>query len=131
MKSLYSKIKNKVSYTLYIILFTIFCVVPQKVLGSSEYKPITPNFPLKATKGVDALFTELFRWSIGLIVILAVVMLVIGGIQYMGTESISGKSNGKEQIFAAIGGLLIALLSVLLLNIILGDGSGTSFTTSG
>jgi hypothetical protein len=47
---------------------------------------------------------------------LAVVMIVIGGIEYMTTELISGKEAGKERILHAIFGLLLALGAWTLLN---------------
>jgi len=46
---------------------------------------------------------------IGICAVLAVVMIVIGGIQYMTTELISSKEAGKERITHAIFGLLLAL----------------------
>jgi lipoprotein-anchoring transpeptidase ErfK/SrfK len=45
-------------------------------------------------------------------------MIVVGGIQYMGDESIFGKTEGKKKIWAAILGLLIALGSYALLKTI-------------
>ena len=45
-------------------------------------------------------------------------MIVIGGIQYMGDESVFGKTEAKNRIFSAILGLIIALGSYVLLNTI-------------
>lgn len=53
---------------------------------------------------------------IGLCAVLAVVMIVIGGIEYMTTELISSKEAGKERIRGAIFGLLLALGAWTLLN---------------
>jgi len=46
---------------------------------------------------------------------LAVLMIIYGGVRYMSTEAISGKSEGREIITAAIGGLLLAFFSWLIL----------------
>lgn len=46
---------------------------------------------------------------IGLCAVLAVVMIVIGGIEYMTSELISSKQAGKEKITSAIFGLVLAL----------------------
>lgn len=54
---------------------------------------------------------------VGLSAVLAMVMIVLGGIEYMG-ESISHKKAGMEKIRNAILGLLIGLTAVLILNTI-------------
>lgn len=52
---------------------------------------------------------------VGLSVIFTVIMIIIGGIEYVMAEVPSAKSDGKKKIIGAIGGLLIALFSYLLL----------------
>jgi hypothetical protein len=59
-----------------------------------------------------------FNLSIGLAGVLAVIMMIIGGIQYLSTDSISGKNEGRKQIGAALGGLLLALGAFLILQTI-------------
>jgi type IV secretory pathway VirB2 component (pilin) len=51
----------------------------------------------------------MIRIFIGLCAVLAVIMIVIGGIEYMTTELVSSKEAGKERITQAILGLLLAL----------------------
>ncbi len=60
----------------------------------------------------------MIRIIIGLAAVLAVVMIVIGGIQYMTSELISSKEAGRSRITQAILGLLLALGSYALLNTI-------------
>jgi hypothetical protein len=55
---------------------------------------------------------------IGFGAVLAMVMIVMGGIEYMTDELISGKEAGKERIRNAILGLLLALGAYLILNTI-------------
>lgn len=55
---------------------------------------------------------------IGIIGVLAVVMIVVGGVQYMTTDAIGKKESGKETITGAIAGVILALGSVLLLRTI-------------
>lgn len=71
-----------------------------------------------APTNIGDYFNTIFLIAIGLCGALAVIMIVIGGIQYMGDESIFGKTKGKEQITSAILGLLIALGAYALLNTI-------------
>jgi hypothetical protein len=55
---------------------------------------------------------------IGIAAVLAVVMIVMGGIQYMTSELVSGKTEGKKRIMDALIGLLLALAAVILLKTI-------------
>jgi hypothetical protein len=60
----------------------------------------------------------LVRVAIGIIGILSVVMIIIGGVQYMSTDAFSGKEDGKERVTKAIGGLVLAIASVMILRTI-------------
>ncbi len=55
---------------------------------------------------------------IGISAVLAVVMIAMGGIEYMGSELISDKEEGRERIQNALIGLLIAMGAFALLNTI-------------
>ena len=56
-----------------------------------------------------------FNLAIGIAAALAIIMIIIGGIQYMGSESLGGKSAGRKRINDAVLGLLLALGSYLIL----------------
>jgi len=58
----------------------------------------------------------MIKLFIGICAVLAVIMIVMGGIEYMTTELISSKEAGKERIRNAILGLLLALSAWMLLN---------------
>ncbi|MCX6754986.1 MAG: M15 family metallopeptidase [Candidatus Nomurabacteria bacterium] len=60
----------------------------------------------------------LIKVFIGLCAVLAMIMIVIGGIEYMTSELISSKEEGKKRITGALFGLIIALSSYALLNTI-------------
>ena len=60
----------------------------------------------------------MIKLIIGIAAVLAVVMIVVGGIEYMTSELISGKEAGRERITQAILGLLVALGAYALLNTI-------------
>lgn len=55
---------------------------------------------------------------IGFAAVLAMVMIVVGGIEYMTSDLVSSKEAGKETITHAILGLLLALGAFLILNTI-------------
>ncbi len=98
---------------------------------AESYEPITPGgtgfFGEGSGLSLSGMLEWIFKTSITVTILLSVLMLIIGGIQYMG-ESISGKGVGKQRIQAALGGLLIALTSILLLSTIWsGGGKGLNF----
>lgn len=57
----------------------------------------------------------IFKFSIALAVFLAVIMIIIGGFEYMVSEAPFAKTNAKSRITNAIVGLLGALISYLIL----------------
>lgn len=62
-----------------------------------------------------------FKLAIAAAGVLAFLMIVIGGFQYMSTDAISEKSEGKERIKGAIFGLILALGSYVFLKTINSD----------
>jgi hypothetical protein len=58
------------------------------------------------------------KLTIGSAGVLAVIVIIIGGLQYMTTDAISGKQEGKEKIWRALLGLIMAMASWLILNTI-------------
>jgi hypothetical protein len=94
------------------------------------YTLLAPLGNLKtAPKNIGDYFNIIFNLAIGLCAVLAVVMIVIGGVQYMGDESIFGKTEAKSKIFSAVLGLIIALGSYALLNTINPDLLGKKGVT--
>ena len=59
-----------------------------------------------------------YRASIAIGAVLAVLMLVIGGLQYMGTDVFSKKNQGRDRIRHALMGLGLLLVSYLILSTI-------------
>jgi type IV secretory pathway VirB2 component (pilin) len=58
----------------------------------------------------------IIKLIIGFSAVMAVVMIVMGGLEYMTGELISEKASGKEKITGAVFGLVLVLGSWLLLN---------------
>lgn len=88
----------------------------------------------KLFKGVDVsnlktYIGSLFDFLIAVAVVLAVIMIIIGGFEYMTTDSWKGKSDGIGKIKDALWGLALALLAYLILwtiNPCLVDFTGSS-----
>lgn len=74
--------------------------------------------PKCITNDIGKYLNIIFKLAIGVSAALAVIMLIINGITYMGDESIFAKTEAKSKMFSAILGLLIALGSWALLNTI-------------
>lgn len=68
--------------------------------------------------GVGCYLNTIFLLAIGICGVLAVIMIVVSSIQYMGDESVFGKTEAKSKITSAILGLLLALGSYALLRTI-------------
>jgi hypothetical protein len=82
------------------------------------------------TKGEDKLGVYLnimINLFIGLCAVAAVIMIVIGGIEYSTSELVSGKAAAKDRIQSALLGLLLALCSYLILYTINPDLLNTNF----
>ena len=76
---------------------------------------IDPNFNPKQDSALGSYLNTMIKVFIGLCAVLAVVMIVMGGLEYMTSELISNKEAGKEKIRGALLGLLIALGAYALL----------------
>lgn len=88
-----------------------------------EFVPIAPIPGLTqgataTNQGFAAFFNNLYIFLIGLAAVLAVVMIILGGIQYATTDNVSKKSDGKARIQQALLGLILVLLPVLVFSII-------------
>lgn len=87
----------------------------------SDYAPLT-KIKGVTNSGLDRNVGDylqlMFSWGIGIAIILSIITLIVAGLKYMTIESVTGKSNAKEKIQAAIVGLLLALSSWLILNTI-------------
>jgi hypothetical protein len=79
----------------------------------STFDPTNANGD--ALTGYLNLMIKLF---IGICAVLSVIMIVMGGIEYMTSELPGLKSDGKEKIINAIFGLILALGAWMLLNTI-------------
>lgn len=87
----------------------------------------TPLAPLPGLEGPidtseDCAFGKylniIIKIFLGICAVLAMIMIVIGGIEYMTSELPSSKGAGKKTIMQAIFGLLLALGAYLILNTI-------------
>jgi hypothetical protein len=103
-----------------LIPFTVILLIPM-VVNAVEYTSLSKATELGLEDGIPDFGTflnTLFTWGISFAGIIAVIVIIFGGIQYMTTDAVSGKSEGKEKIKRAFTGLIIVLSSILVLNTI-------------
>jgi hypothetical protein len=89
--------------------------------NESTYEPLAKlpdlgNFKFDDPCPLGRYLNIVINLIIGLIAVMAMVTIVMGGLQYITSELVSGKADGKSKILNAIFGLLIALSSYLVLN---------------
>ena len=104
-----------------LVVIVIITYLAPSVVLALDYVPLAP-LPVgeggaSLTRVTDAgqYIKGAFNLAIGIAAVLAIIMIVFGGIQYMGTESIGGKGAGLKKIKDAVLGLLLALGSYIIL----------------
>ena len=84
--------------------------------GSLGYVPLAPLTGDKTSPiNPEQYLPFLFDLLIGVSALLAIVMIVVGGITYMTSDVFSQKSHGKETITNALWGLLLVISAYMIL----------------
>lgn len=112
--------KKKGLCFLMILFILLMFVIPLITFGQEGgFKPLEP-LPFIRDGGNDlgSYLEGIFKFLLSISVLFAVVMVTWGGVLYITTDAIGGKSEGKKKITQAILGLLLALVSWLILNTI-------------
>jgi len=100
------------------MLHKLFSLTHTQIFAQTDYVPLVDSLPSAITDNTNDLAGFLIGWFtvlVGAVTVLAVVWIVLGGIQYMSTDAYSGKSEGKKKITNALLGLLLAGLSWVIL----------------
>ena len=87
----------------------------------SSYKMLASDTPLSDSSGntdIGTFLPRVFKLGIGIAGALAVLYIIIGGIEYLSTDSIDGRSGGKEKINNALLGLVLAISAYAILSTI-------------
>jgi len=101
------------------VLFFSLTLFTGYASAQDSYSLLAPIPTITQTAGTPISFSVYLKGVIvaivGLSIVFAVIMTLIGGIEYVAAAVPSAKSGGKKKILEAIGGLLIAIFSYLLL----------------
>jgi len=124
---------KKIIALTYLIIFLFGLFIPFNQSSAQTTSTDTTYTPLAPLPGLGTIDTApstsnpcpfgnylniMIKIIIGVAAVLAMVMIVMGGIEYMTSDLVSSKEAGKETIRNAILGLLIALGAYLILNTI-------------
>jgi len=93
----------------------IFCFVSIAHAQGLTYKPLQPIPGITSASDLPTYLKALFNLGIAAAGLLAVLMIMYGGVKYMSTEAYSGKSDAKDIIIRSLLGLLLAFASWLIL----------------
>lgn len=98
----------------------IVAIITLPILGFAQlgYEPLVPlpGQPAgNSTVDLGGYLSNMYKLLIAIAIILAVVMVTYAGLEYMGTDSVFGKTDARGKIGNAIGGVVLALLSYLIL----------------
>lgn len=110
---------KKFAFVAFVFAFLILLSHNTPVFAQTEYQLLAPLPGTETAPGItspERYITGVFSLLIGIAGVLAVIMIIVGGIKYMSTDAFSGKSEAKNTIQNAIGGLLLALGAWVILN---------------
>lgn len=112
----------KKAFPLIILFSLMFTAVSaqETEIREPEYKLLAPlpgveTSPDSGESTATTYIRGLFQLMIMIAGVLAVVMIIYGGVEYMSTDAFTGKSAAKDRISNAIWGLLLAIGSWLIL----------------
>lgn len=106
------------------MLLTVILIAPITVVAQEPtskpltFTPLTKDsriFQPGQEKDTPAFLNLIFKLGVGVAALLAVIMIVVGGFEYMTSEIPGAKNDGKDRIRGAIYGLLLVLLTWLIL----------------
>ncbi len=98
----------------YVLLAPLPCEDGGENCTNKKFKTFDP-----ANEGaLSSYLNTMLRIFIGICAVLAMAMIILGGLEYMTSELISSKEAGKQKIKGALLGLVLALGSYALLNTI-------------
>lgn len=98
-------------------------LIPTIALAANEFVPIAPiplanGQVLGSQTTLEGYVNGAFQLALGIGAILAVVMIMWGGFEYIFAEAMHSKQDGRQRIYDAIYGLVILLLVYIILYII-------------
>lgn len=102
-----------------VVLTAIFSFAAEAAAAEGDPTVLAPLPGVADKAGDTTTFNQyipaIFNLAIGLSAVFAVFMIVVGGLQYMSTDAIQKKSDGKERIKNSVYGLIMVICAYLVL----------------
>ncbi len=103
-------------------LLLVFSPNTAQAFNDDDYTPLA-SIPgtydtASSRTNLSTYLSGAFKVGIAVAGVLAFLMIVYGGFTYLSTDAITGKEEGKERIQRALGGLILAFASYIILNTI-------------
>lgn len=102
-----------------LLLMTLTSFLPQAAFAQDQgYAMLAPISYLQSPDGlahISDFIPNVIKLMIGLAAGLAVIYIIFGGIQYMSTDAVGKKSEGRKTVNNAVLGLLMAISSYTIL----------------
>lgn len=123
---LFFKKTTKIIFLIFFVISLSFFLFSSLTLAGDVQVTLIQDYTIGGEHilgdGTSADLSSLLRTgvklAIGFGVILAVILLVVGGVQYATVDTFTGKASGKETIQNALIGLLLIFVSFLILIVI-------------
>ena len=118
---IFKKILGISAVTLIVLCF--FSALYNTTTADTTYTLLEPlivpgDAPIKETANIGVYLEGIFKLGIGIASVLAVLMITIGGLQYMTSDKVQLITDAKTTIVSALWGLVLVLASFLLLQTI-------------
>lgn len=134
MNLLSKKFYIKLASVLFVLAIIFSASVVVFAQDATEYELLEPLPFVSSSDGrttVNKYIPGIIQLIIALAGALAVIKIVFGGIQYMSSDAITGKENGKKHIWDAIWGLVLIISAWLILYTVNPNLVNFNFTIEG
>jgi hypothetical protein len=113
-----------------IFIIAFICVFAPFTTNAGEFVNLVgiPGLDSNGLPNLNAYINALYRLSISIAALLAVIKIVIAGAKYMLTDIVPAKEEAKKDIQGAIIGLLIVIGAIIILNTINTDLTNLDLT---
>jgi hypothetical protein len=104
------------SKKVFAIALALFLASASQALAATEYRLLVPIPGMSNEVNIGNYLTSMYHFVIGIVGILALVMLVLGGMKYMTAAGNPGTAkDAKDMMTSAVLGLMLALFSWIIL----------------
>lgn len=105
-------------FLLILVMIPFFASAQNSNINYVPLSPIPGTLEGEKVQSITRYLPQIFTLTVQIAAALAVIMITLGGIEYIGSESLGTKAAGKKKITNSIIGLLLIIGSWVILNTI-------------